>query len=105
MLENKIYWTFTTLKDKLYRKVKTIAFVDAIRKNIKKEEYFKYYKMTIYTIKSFDDFIDLLENGVIRITFKISVFRDGLKKGKIHDHGTGFDIEEENLLQLYDIYQ
>lgn len=104
LLENNVYWSFETLKDKLYRKVKMIAFVDALRKFVNYEEYFKYYKMTIYTIKDFDTFLDLIEAGIIRVTFKIGVFRSGERKGQIHDHGTGFDIKECDLLKLYKIH-
>ena len=45
--------------------------------------------------------MNLLEKGIIRITFKIGIFKNGTKKGKIHDHGTGFDINESDLLLLY----
>lgn len=42
-----------------------------------------------------------MEKDIIRITFKIGIFKNDPKKGKIHDHGTGFDINESNLLLLY----
>ena len=99
-----MYWTFDLLKEKLYRKLKNMAFVSAMRKIENDKEYFKYYKLEIYKLKSFDTFINLLKAGIIRVTFKIGVFRSGDKKGKIHDHGTGFDIEEKNLYKLYDQY-
>ena len=51
--------------------------------------------------RTFEKFINLLEQGKIRITFKVSIYKKGKKKGKNYDHGTGFDIKEEDLLQLY----
>ena len=105
LIENNVYWAFETLEEKLYRKLKNIAFVDAIRKTVNKEEYFKYYKLTFYKLKNFNTFINLIEEGIIRITFKIGVFRTGNKKGQIHDHGTGFDIKEKDLPKLYTIYK
>lgn len=104
VIEDTMYWTFDLLKEKLYRKLKNMAFVSAMRKIENGKEYFKYYKLEIYKLKSFDTFINLLKAGIIRVTFKIGVFRSGDKKGKIHDHGTGFDIEEKNLYKLYDQY-
>lgn len=105
LIENNVYWSFDTLKEKLYRKVKNIAFVDAIKKYIGKDEYFKFIRLTLYTLKNFDIFIKLIEQGIIRITFKISVFKSGNRIGQIHDHGTGFDIRKNDLLKLYNIYK
>lgn len=105
LIENNVYWTFETLEEKLYRKLKNLAFIDATRKVIDKEEYFRYYRLTMYQLKNFNCFINLLEQGIIRITFKIGVFRTGSRKGQIHDHGTGFDIKENDLLKLYNLYE
>ena len=105
LIENDVYWDFDTLSKKLYRKLKALAFIKALHKFINYEEYFKYYEMKIYMLKDFDTFISLIEQGIIRITFKIEVFKTGKRKGQIHDHGTSFDIEECNLLKLYDLYE
>ena len=104
IIEDEVYWTFDLLKEKLYRKLKNIAIISTLRKIESGKEYFKYYKLELYKLKNFETFINLLKIGIIRVTFKIGVFRSGDKKGKIHDHGTGFDIEEKNLYKLYDKY-
>lgn len=101
LIEDEIYWDFKEIEEKLNRKLHFLAFVNASRKITNKEEYFKYYKMDLYKLKDFDTFIYLLENGIIRITFKMSIFRTGLKCGQIHNHGTSFDIKEEDLLKLF----
>ena len=59
--------------------------------------------MKIYKLKDFNTFINLLDSGIIRISIKIGIFREGNKLGKIHDHGTSFCIQEENLNKLYDL--
>ena len=104
LLEKNVYWSFAVLQEKLYRKVNMIAFISAIRKFYKGDEFFKYYKMSLYKLKSFDLFIDLLERGIIRVTFKLGVIRNGERIGMIHDHGTGFEIKESDLPLLYDQY-
>lgn len=101
LLEKNVYWDFDTVKDKLYRKLKVVAFVKAHTKFINKLEYFKYYDMKFYVLKDFKTFVSLIERGIIRINFKISVFESGKRKGQIHDHGTSFDIKECDLLKLY----
>lgn len=104
LIENEIFWYFDTLKDKLYKKLKMIALVASDAKIIGSEEYFRYHHLTLYKLKSFDEFLNLLEKGIIRITFKISVFLSGKRKGETHDHGTGFDIQEKDLQMLYEFY-
>lgn len=104
LIENEIFWYFDTLKEKLLRKLKILAYINADTKIVNNIEYFKYYKMTIYMLKDFDTFITLLNQGIIRVTFKINVYLNGPKKGQICDHGTGFDIQEKDLLKLYNFY-
>lgn len=102
LLEKDVYWDFDTLKEKLYRKLEYLAYVHAIKKYSKNGIYFKYTKIKFYKLKGFEEFIKLIEQGKIRVTFKVSVYKKGKKKGKTYDHGTGFDIKEDDLLELYD---
>ncbi|MBE6160350.1 MAG: MvaI/BcnI restriction endonuclease family protein [Lactobacillales bacterium] len=102
LLEKDVYWDFQTLEEKLYRKLEYLAYIHAIKKYSKDGIYFKYTKIKFYKLKTFNEFINLLDQGKIRVTFKVSVYKKGKKKGKTYDHGTGFDIKEEDLLQLYD---
>ena len=41
---------------------------------------------------------------VIRIKLKIGVYREGTKKGQIYDHGTSFEIKEENIDKMFTKY-
>ena len=103
IIESNVYWDFDILKEKLYRKLNKLAFIKALVKRKNKEEYFKYYEMKIYKLKSFDTFITLLESGIIRISFKLSIFKSGKRVGQIHDHGTSFNIKECDLEKLYSL--
>ena len=105
IIEDNVYWDFDILKEKLYRKLQYLAYIKALKKKINYEKYFKYYEMKIYKLKNFETFIKLLDEGIIRISIKIGVFRDEKKLGKIHDHGTSFGIQEENLDKLYDLIE
>lgn len=103
LIEDIVYWDFNILQEKLYRKLKYLAFIKADKLSTKNKKYFKYYMMKIYKLKNFETFINLIENGTIRISLKIGVFRTGKKIGQIHDHGTSFCIEENNLEKLYNL--
>ncbi|MBE6140973.1 MAG: MvaI/BcnI restriction endonuclease family protein [Firmicutes bacterium] len=105
LIENEVYWDFDILKEKLYRKLKYLAYVKAIKKRIDDKKHFKYYEMKIYKIKDFETFINLLDIGCINISIKIGIYRDDKRKGKIHDHGTSFCIQEDDLNKLYDLIE
>lgn len=105
LIEDIVYWDFDILEEKLYRKLKYLAFIKADKLTNQNKKYFKYYLMKIYKLKNFDTFVSLIEKGIIRISLKIGVFRTGKKIGQIHDHGTSFCIEEDNLEKLYDLIE
>ena len=44
--------------------------------------YFKYYKITFFKLQGFSKFLKLLENGIIKISFKIDIYLDKNNYGK-----------------------
>lgn len=96
-------WSFDMLKEKIERKLSSLAFIKAERKwnEIEKAVYFKYNEVNFYKLKSFNRFVSLLEMGKIRVMFKIGIYKKGPKKGKIYDHGTSFAIKDCNLEDLF----
>lgn len=105
LIENTVYWDFDILKEKLQRKLKKLALIKSFSKKNNGVEYFKYYDLKIYLLKEFETFIELIEGGFIRINFKLNINTVGEKIGKIHDHGTSFDILEQDILKLYSFYK
>ena len=101
IVDNEVSWSFDLLKEKLYRKLKYLAFIEADSKFINGVEYFKYNNLHIYELKDFNTFLRLIETGIIKVTFKIGVVRTGNRKGEINDHGTSFSISRENISKLY----
>lgn len=105
LIERDVYWDFDTLEEKLYRKLKILALIKAYSKKDLYEgcEYFKYNYMQIYYLKNFETFINLIEDGTIRVNFKLNIKTSGDKIGQIHDHGTSFDILEKDITKLYSL--
>lgn len=101
LIDDKTSWSFELIQEKLERKLQYLALIHSDSKIINGKEFFKYTNIEFYKFNNFDKFIEAINNGLIRITFKVGVFKSGPKKGNIHDHGTGFDINEKNLLSLY----
>ena len=98
-VEKKSYWTFDTLKDKLFSKLRYLAYVEAESKYINGIEYFKYNKIIFYILKDFDVFINLIKIGKIKVSFLVSGL---VGDDDINSHGTSFSIKKENLNLLFD---
>lgn len=94
-------WSFDTLKEKLFRKLRFLAIINADKKYIDNEIFFKYKIINFYMLKSFETFIDLINKGKIKIVFRIGIYKNEEKFGKIYDHGSAFCIKKENIEKLF----
>lgn len=101
LIDNQTAWSFDMLETKLNRKFKKLALIYARKKIVNNSTFFKYEKAIFYKLKSFNDFIDLISKGKIRINFKICTIGHGAKYGQLCDHGTGFEINSNYLEYLF----
>lgn len=101
LVEKRIYWSFDYLKERIVTKVKYLAVVNAWTNEINGWNYFKYYKIAFFKLKSFDKFLDLLENGTIKLVVKVGIYLDEKRYGKTYDHGCGFAISDNDLCKLF----
>lgn len=103
LIDKEVSWSFKLLKEKFERKIKYLVVINADKRRLNKKDYYKYTNLTFYESYSFDEFIKLIEKGIIRISLKIGVFRSGKRLGQTHDHGTSFSILEKDLPLLYKV--
>lgn len=101
ILDKSTYWDLDKLKIRVENKLNILAFVKALRKINSNITYYKYYSIKFYKLRDFDTFLNLIENGYIRVVFKIGVFRSVDRFGDLHDHGTSFQISQDNINRLY----
>ena len=101
VLEDKIYWSFEQLKQKINKKLQLVAIVYDWPTARNNKKYYKYYQIKYYKLKNFNKFIELIEQGTIRISFKIGFFKSGPKKDLYHDRGTSFELEAKNFYKLF----
>lgn len=101
VVDQKSFWSFSLLEEKLYRKLRYLAVIDAKKKIINNQTYYRYDHITLYQLKSFEQFLKLIEDGTIIITFTVGVFLSGKRKGQMHNHGTAFRISKEHLEDLF----
>lgn len=97
-----ISWSFDMLRDKLSRKLTYLAIINAERKFEHNAVFFHYQSINFYQLKDFDTFISLIEDGIVKICFAIGTYKNGPNIGKTHDHGIMFEINENDILKLYD---
>ena len=105
LIDDSTYWDFDILEEKLLRKLQVLAVISAWTNKKEDIEYFKYYKINIYVLKSFDTFIDMLENGKIEVVFKIDSYTDENRYANVDSRGVSFAIKEEYLNYLFEIYR
>lgn len=102
VVDDKISWSFDMVKEKLERKFKYLLLINGDRKFEIGEIFYKFTKYKFYSLKKFENFLDALERGYIRISFTIGTFKSGKKAGQIHDHGTCFNIHKDYINYIFD---
>lgn len=100
-LDIAVSWSFQVLKEYLELKLKYLAIVKADNTVINGIEYFKYSEIDFYELRDFNKFLWLIEQGVIKVTFNIGVYKSGRRIGQTHDRGTNFSIHVGYLCNLY----
>lgn len=95
-------WTYEALKKTMFKKMKNLAYIDALKIIDKNhDEYFEYLSMELYYELDFNNFLILLESGDICFDLRMGAYKTGKRKGKSHDHGSGFRIKAKNINKLY----
>lgn len=102
LIDNSISWSFDSIEKRLLEKLSYMAFISADRKYEYNQEYFKYVSMTIYKLKSFEEFLMQLKKEQIRVSFKIGIYKKGEHFGEIYNHGTAFCLNIKSLNKLFD---
>ncbi len=102
LLDDSVGYTYECLSKILNKKLKRLFYVSAQRKSdIDGNEEFYFDKAEIFTEPSFEQFLMMIDNGLIMYDIRIGSYGSGTKYGKPHDHGSGFRIQESNIHLLY----
>lgn len=95
------YWDADELKKAFLKKYKyrlIHVFADSAFDGVNKsDEIFKYHTAWELYDFNFENMINLLQKGVLKVDIRIGQYSDG----RPHDHGTGFRIEEQYLDRLF----
>lgn len=101
LLEKKSFVYFESIKNHLLLKLNKLAIIYAFKKKIDKEDYFRYYKIDIYNIRSFETFLKLLKEGEIEVTLISRISKSGIDAGRYRNKNLVFHIKKEKISLLF----
>ena len=84
-----------------YNKLNNLAIVKYYKQIINGDRYFRYDEITLYKLKSFDTFLNMIDMGYITLYINLGIYKSGIKKGQCHDYGVRFDIKEKYVPMIY----
>ena len=80
----------------------TLAVVYASKRIINTEQYFRYYKIIIYKLKTPEIFLDLIARNKITVSIIGRVSRSGTEEGRQRNKNLTFSLPKENIELLFD---
>ena len=95
-------WEHKVLQKRFEAKIHRVLLVKAENKFEDNKEWFRYSEAWVLMGFSFERFIKLIQDGIVKVELRIGVYPEGHKQaGRPHDHGTGFRVLERNLQDCF----
>lgn len=101
LIEKEAFISFDSLKTHLTLKLSNLALVFASKKVLDNFPHFRYYKMIIYKLISFEKFIELLKKDIIIVDIVGRISRSGTEKGRQRNKNLVFKIDKDNISKLF----
>lgn len=102
LIEEVCYWDFDALEKRLIEKLSNLAIVYGYPYYRNGEKYYKYLKMYLYTLKSFDKFLELIEDDKIFIQMYIKDGLTNIGTPRLSASDVSFRIRLESITKLFD---
>ena len=102
VVEEVCYWDFDTLEKRLLNKLTNLAIIYAYPYYRDNAEYFKYIKMDIYKLKSFEKFLELIENDEVLIHFYIKDGITDIGTPRLSVREVKFALKLESISKLFE---
>lgn len=107
IVNKETYFSYPAIL-KAMSKLTNLAYVSAekrVNQSNGREEFHFQNAVVCFGFKGLEHFIELIKQGKIMFDIRIGAYKTGDKRGKTHDHGSGFRVKRENLPQLYSRYE
>lgn len=102
LIEKESFVYLDTIKNHLILKMNNLALIYASKKKINDEDFFRYYRLSIYKLKSFDTFVNLLNDGYINVSLISRISKSGIDKGRYRNKNLVFHIRKDHIEELFD---
>ena len=102
LLEKRCFIDFDNIERRMKLKLNKLAVINGSKKKIYNYLYFRYYKITCYQFKSFDNFIKAIEDGKVKLSIILRFNKSGIKVGKNKNKNMIFTISQKDLNYIYD---
>lgn len=103
LIEKRGFIDFDSLKNRIETKLKKLALVYASKKIIDENLYFRYYKIVCFTLKRFDTFLKMIEEGIIKLSLMLRYSKSERNYGKNKNKNMIFSIKDKNLKNIYNV--
>lgn len=103
LIEKKSFIFINTLYQHFMIKLQNLALVRASKKIIDNTKYFRYYKISLYKLISFDNFLNLLMKDIITVNLVCRLSKSGYKIGRYSNQSLVFQIKPCHLNMLYNL--
>ena len=84
-------------------KLNRMALVRASKKKINNKTYFRYYKINIYELISFEKFVELLRNDDIIVSLISRIGKSGNDAGRYRNKNLVFQIKKDKLNKIFNL--
>ena len=101
LIEKESYVYTQTLYNHLCLKLSKLAIIKASIKRDGNEEFYRYYSINIFSLISFDKFIELLKNDDITVELVTRISKSGDKKGNYRNKNLVFNIKKDSIEKLF----
>lgn len=96
-------WSYEILKKSFESKMYRVLLVKADIRGSRGNEEFNYNEAWVLMGFSFERFIKLINNGIVKVELRLGIYPKGSKnEGKLHDHGTAFRVLEANIQDCFE---
>lgn len=85
-------------------KLQYLALVYASKKNIDSKTYFRYYKMELYKLKSYQIFLEQIKKGTFSIEMIARVIKTGYDAHRYRNKGLVFKLKKEMFDRVFDLF-
>ena len=101
LIERKSFVYFDSIRNHLLLKLNYLALVLAKTKHESNTKYFKYINISIYKLSSFDNFMSLLESGVIDVSLIARISKSGNDIKRYRNKNLVFEINKNKIDKLF----